>query len=84
MKTLFVPIALTLALGLAGCAKSNDTTNTAYGSDVVLNDEDAIAGNDLSAAPLGNGTALDAGNTAADAGTAANASLDNASPGNAL
>jgi hypothetical protein len=86
MKKIFVPLALSLALGTAACGKSDEATNTGAGSDVVLNDEDAIAGGndaDLSTAPLGNASATDPGNTSADAALApadassANSSLSN-------
>ena len=54
MKKALVPLALTLAFGVAACGKSGDATNTS--DTVVLNDEDAVGdGNVVAVDPVANG-----------------------------
>ncbi len=83
MKKIFVPLALSLALGTAACGKSDEAANTGAGSDVVLNDEDALSSENLSTDAFGNDGATDLGNTSADAALAAgNGASATTLPGN--
>lgn len=54
MEKALVPLALTLALGVAACGKSENATSTS--DTVVLNDEDAVGdGNVAAVDPVANG-----------------------------
>lgn len=69
MKKIVTTLALSLALGTAACGRSDEASNTVAGSDVVLNDEDALTENDaaLAAAPLDNAIVTNANGSVGNA-----------------
>lgn len=69
MKKIVTTLALSLALGTAACGRSDEASNTVAGSDVVLNDEDALTENDaaLAAGPLDNATVTNANSSVGNA-----------------
>lgn len=69
MKKIVTTLALSLALGTAACGRSDEASNTGAGSDVVLNDEDALTENDaaLAAAPLDNAIVTNANGSVGNA-----------------